>query len=152
MSDAHMVRVRRRPDGQLEETYPDGSTRIHRVETDWSRFDALTEEEIQQHALDDPDNPPHTAEELARMPRIPNPRRLRESLNLTQEEFARQFQIRLRTIQEWERNERMPDNMAISYLRVIEKIPDAVRQALIVEPPAEMRTTERDEAPARRTG
>jgi putative transcriptional regulator len=134
MNDEHMVRARRRPDGQLEEILPDGSTRILKGDTDWARLAAMTEEEIQQNALDDPDNPPRTTEELARMPRIPNPKVLRERLNLTQEEFARQFHIWLRTLQEWEQNERMPDSTAIAYLRVIERIPDAVRQALIVDP------------------
>ena len=32
--------------------------------TDWERVDNTTEEEIEQNALDDPDNPPLTDEEL----------------------------------------------------------------------------------------
>lgn len=32
--------------------------------TDWARVNAMTEEEIEQNALDDPDNPPWTEEEL----------------------------------------------------------------------------------------
>jgi hypothetical protein len=32
--------------------------------TDWERVDNITEEEIEQNALDDPDNPPLTDEEL----------------------------------------------------------------------------------------
>lgn len=134
MDEEHLVRARRRSDGQLEQVFPDGSTRILQVNTDWARVDAMTEEELHQNALSDPDNPPRTAEELARMPRIPNPQRLRERLDLTQEEFASQFQISLGTIRDWEQNARLPDSTAIAYLRVIEKIPDAVREALKVDP------------------
>ncbi|MDR9403767.1 MAG: hypothetical protein RI580_10030 [Halothece sp. Uz-M2-17] len=32
--------------------------------TDWERVNNMTEEEIEQNALDDPDNPPLTDEEL----------------------------------------------------------------------------------------
>ena len=48
----------------------------------------MTEEEIEANALSDPDNPPLTDEELARMRPVPNPRRIRERLKLTQEQFA----------------------------------------------------------------
>ena len=34
--------------------------------TDWGRVLAMTEEEIERNAAEDPDNPPLTAEELAR--------------------------------------------------------------------------------------
>jgi uncharacterized protein (DUF4415 family) len=34
--------------------------------TDWARFDAMTEEEIERNAAEDPDNPPWTEEEWAR--------------------------------------------------------------------------------------
>ena len=127
-----MIRARRTPEGRLEQILPDGSTRPFErmTDSDWARFDALTEEEIEANALSDPDNPPLTPERLATMRRIPNPKRLRLSMHLTQEQFARQFQIALGTVRDWEQNVRMPDGTAITYLRVIENIPDAVRQAL----------------------
>jgi uncharacterized protein (DUF4415 family) len=34
--------------------------------TDWARLDAMTEEEIERNATEDPDNPPWTEEEWAR--------------------------------------------------------------------------------------
>jgi uncharacterized protein (DUF4415 family) len=34
-------------------------------ETDWARLDAMTDEEIEQAASDDPDNPPWTDEDWA---------------------------------------------------------------------------------------
>jgi putative transcriptional regulator len=132
MSDEHMIRARRTPDGGLEQILPDGSTRpLPRMsEADWARFDALTEEEIEQNALDDPDNPPLTPERLAKMRRVPKPQQLRLSMNLTQEEFARRFEISLRTLRDWEERKRHLDRTAVSYLTVIEKNPDAVMQAL----------------------
>lgn len=130
MSEENIVRARRGSDGRLEQILPDGSTRPLVGNSDWTRVDAMTDEEAHQNALDDPDNPPLTAERLAKMRRVPNPRQLRRHLGLTQEEFARQFHIALGTIRDWEQSVRMPDGTAKSYLRVIEKIPDAVRQAL----------------------
>lgn len=37
------------------------------TEAEWARLDAMTEEEIEANALSDPDNPPLTDEELARL-------------------------------------------------------------------------------------
>jgi putative transcriptional regulator len=98
--------------------------------TDWDRVLAMTEEELHQNALDDPDNPPLTDEQLARMRRVPNPQEIRQKLGLTQREFARQFQIALGTLRDWEQGARRPDSTARAYLWVIEENPDAVRAAL----------------------
>ena len=81
---------------------PDG------LKSDWARVDAFTEEELHQNALDDPDNPPLTAEQLARFRRVPNPRQIRERLGLTQREFAKQFEISLDNIRDWEEGVRRP--------------------------------------------
>ena len=88
MSESNIVRARRLSDGTVVEELPDGSTRPLPDRTDWARLEAMTEEEIEANALADPDNPPLTAEELARMRPVPNPRRIRERLKLTQEQFA----------------------------------------------------------------
>ena len=98
--------------------------------TDWARVLAMTEEELHQNALNDPDNPPLTDEQLARMRRVPNPQEIRENLGLTQREFAKQFQIALGTLRDWEQGVRRPDSTARAYLWVIEENPDAVRAAL----------------------
>ena len=52
---------------------------------DWSRADAMTEEEIHTAALADPDAQPLTP---ARMRRTPQVRIIRRALGLSQEEFA----------------------------------------------------------------
>ncbi len=112
------------------------------TDAEWARFDAITDEEAYQNALGDPDNPPLTAARLAKMRRIPNPKRLRLSMNLTQEQFARQFHIALGTLRDWEQGVRMPDGTAKTYLRVIEAIPEAVSAAL--NPEAEENTAAED--------
>src|SRR5688572_24606979 len=153
MSDDNFVKARRGSDGRLEQVFPDGSTRPLEGKSDWARVDAMTEEEIEQNALDDPDNPPLTPERLARMRRVPNPRNLRLSLGLTQEEFSRQFEITLGTLRAWESGRRQLDRTAVSYLTVIANNPDAVRQALSAEMTEHPLTAEEDmEAPRRRAG
>lgn len=111
------------PGTEHEYRYPQGGT-------DWARIEAMTDEEALQNALNDPDNPPLTDEQLARMRRAPNPREIRQNLGLTQREFARQFDLSLGNIRDWEQGARRPDSTARAYLRVIQHNPDAVRAAL----------------------
>jgi putative transcriptional regulator len=101
--------------------------------TDWTRVEALTGEQALQNALADPDNPPLTDDQLARMRRVPDPQEIRQRLGLTQREFSRQFQIALGTLRDWEQGARRPDSAAKAYLRVIAAAPDAVRQILQAE-------------------
>jgi putative transcriptional regulator len=130
MSESDIVRVRRLPDGTVVQILPDGSTRPIESRTDWARLEAMTEEEIEANALADPDNPPLTDEELARMRQAPNPRRIRERLTLTQEQFAEKFEIPLGTLRDWEQGVSYPDSVARTLLRVIEQDPEAVIKAL----------------------
>ena len=132
MSENDIVRVRKLSDGTLLQVLPDGSTRpyVSPTKTDWARLEAMTEEEIEANALSDPDNPPLTPEELARMRRVPDPRRIRERLTLTQEQFAEKFEIPLGTLRDWEQGVSYPDSAARTLLRVIEQDPEAVINAL----------------------
>ena len=110
---------------------PNGTVGEQRTgKTDWTRVEALTGEQALQNALADPDNPPLTDDQLARMRRVPDPREIRQRLGLTQREFSRQFQIALGTLRDWEQGARRPDSAAKAYLRVITAAPDAVRQIL----------------------
>src|SRR5687768_1762983 len=130
MSESDIVRVRRLPDGTVVQILPDGSTRPIESRTNWASVEAMTEEEIEANALSDPDNPPLTLEELARMRRVPDPRRIRERLTLTQEQFAEKFEIPLGTLRDWEQGVSYPDSAARTLLRVIEQDPEAVINAL----------------------
>jgi putative transcriptional regulator len=130
MSESDIVKVRRLRDGTVVEELADGTTRPIEDRTDWARLEAMTEEEIYANALSDLDNPPSTPEELARMRPVPNPRRIRERLNLTQEQFAERFEIPLDTLRDWEQHIAFADPSAWTLLRVIDKDLEAVVNAL----------------------
>jgi putative transcriptional regulator len=64
---------------------------------------------------------------------IPDPidvRAIRKRSGLSQSEFARQFAIGARTLQDWEQRRRNPDGAIRAYLTVIDRNPNAVRRAL----------------------
>lgn len=90
----------------------------------------MTEEEVEANAASDPDNPPISDEDLARMRRVPNPREIRQRLHLSQEQFAAEFHVPLGTLRDWEQGRSTPDTTARTLLRVIEHNPEAVAQAL----------------------
>ena len=98
--------------------------------TDWARVKAMTEEEINAAALSDPDNPPMTPEELAQLRPMDWPKRLREHLGMTQEEFAATYRIPVGTLRDWEQNRSRPDAPARALLLAIERDPRAMRKLL----------------------
>lgn len=103
--------------------------------TDWERVNAMTDEEIRDAALSDPDAQPipaGTDDELAKigLHRIVNAKRLRERLGLSQEAFAARYRIPIGTLRDWEQRRKLPDAPARAYLLVIEKDPDAVARLL----------------------
>jgi putative transcriptional regulator len=83
-----------------------------------------------KRAAFDPDNPPLTAERLARMRQTPRVRILRRALGLTQEAFAQRYGIPLGTLRDWEQGRREPDQPSRAYLRAIAGDPDGVARAL----------------------
>jgi len=90
----------------------------------------MTDEEAYQNALDDPDAQPMTQEELSRMRRIPNVKKIRETLGLTQKDFAKNYGLSVASVRDWEQLRSFPDRSTMSYLRVIEKIPEAVAEVI----------------------
>ena len=101
---------------------------------DWTRADAMTEAEIHDAALADPDAQPLTEERLAGMKRTPRLRIIRRALGLTQEAFSARYQIPLGTLRDWEQGKKEPDQAARAYLRAIAGDPLAVQRALEVAP------------------
>jgi putative transcriptional regulator len=97
---------------------------------DWSRADAMTEEEIVAAALSDPDCPPSTEADLARFVRGPHPRIVRARLGLSVEDFARRYGLPLETVRAWEAGSLKPDAAAKALLRVIDREPEAAARAL----------------------
>ena len=57
-------------------------------------------------------------------------RALRERLGLTQADFADRFGFGLDTVRNWERRRRRPGGAARTFLKVIEREPEAVQRAL----------------------
>lgn len=92
---------------------------------DWSRFDAITDEEAEAQALADPDNIPIEKWVPAAPSRV-----VRTRLLLTQEQFAARYHIPLGTLRDWEQHRSEPDQAAQAYLKVIAKEPDMVARAL----------------------
>ena len=82
------------------------------------------------NALSDPDNPPITQADLARLKPLPFVRTLRLRLRLTQEEFAARFHIPLATLRDWEQRRTEPDMAAQAYLKVIAAEPVRTAEVL----------------------
>ena len=97
---------------------------------DWTRFDAMTEEQRHQAALSDPDARPLTEEDTKRMKRTPRAKIIRRALGLSQEDFAARYRIPIGTLRDWEQGRVEPDQAARAYLTVIARDPEAVRRAL----------------------
>src|SRR5687768_15081905 len=68
--------------------------------TDWSRFDAMSEAQRHQAALNDPDARPLTDEDLTRMKRTPQAKIIRRALGLSQEDFAARYHIPIGTLRD----------------------------------------------------
>jgi putative transcriptional regulator len=86
---------------------------------------------IMANALSDPDNPPLSEADLARLKPLPKARALRIRLRLTQEEFVARYHIPLGTLRDWEQRRAEPDKTALAYLRVIAAEPDRAARALV---------------------
>ena len=98
--------------------------------TDWERLRARTDDEVSAAALADPDAQPLSPDQMAAMETVPNLKRLRERLNLTQEQFARAYCLPVGTVREWEQRRRFPDAPARALLRAIEREPETLRRLL----------------------
>jgi putative transcriptional regulator len=112
----------------------DGNITMKTGKHDWRRFDALSDAEVHEAALKDPDAQPLTDAALARMKPVARARTLRRALGLTQEEFATRYRIPIGTLRDWEQGRAEPDQPARAYLTVIAHDPEGVRRALETRP------------------
>jgi putative transcriptional regulator len=78
----------------------------------------------------DADNPPLAASALRAMKRVAPIKRIRWQLGLSQEDFARRFEIPVGTLRDWEQGRSNPHRPARAYLKVIGSDPDFVAKAL----------------------
>lgn len=99
---------------------------------DWKRIDAMTEEEIERNALNDPDSivafDEATKPQL--VPPMPDVATLRRRLKLSQAQFASRFGFNVATVRNWEQGRVMADGPARVLLTVIANEPQAVIRAL----------------------
>jgi putative transcriptional regulator len=91
--------------------------------TDWSRVDAMTDDDIARQIAANPDAAPDMAPEI-------DVRAVRRTAGMTQAQFADAFEFSIRTVQEWERGAKKPSGPARTLLRAIKGDPEAVRRAL----------------------
>jgi putative transcriptional regulator len=142
MREENTVYAKHLPDGTLVQVLPDGSTRpLLGGGTDWARLAAMTEEDIEYNALMDPDFEPFLTDEDRKIIKtLPDPKRIRRKLKLTQVEFSRRYAIPLGTLRDWERRARFPDSAARAYLRVISQDPERIAELLAAttEPSVEL--------------
>ncbi len=127
--DTTLVRARLNEDGSVTIIEPDGTTRAAEQMTDWDRVNAMTEEEIWENALSDPDSPPFD-EDALNAEWAAHIKGLRERSGMTQIAFSDQFRIPLGTLRDWEQGVSRPDSAARAYLKVIERETEAVLRAL----------------------
>ena len=125
-----MKTARLLPDGRVVTVLADGTTIPLESQTNWAQVKAMTEAEIQTNALSDPDNQPLSDEELQRFEPVPNLKKIRQELHLSQSQFAQKFHLSLRTVQDWEQGRSQPDQAAQTLLKVIAHNPNAVSDAL----------------------
>ena len=124
--------ARMRRDGTLQRVTPEGSIPMPPA----PGMRAMTEDEIQAAALNDPDAQPLTADRMARLHPVPRAKTLRRALGLTQEEFAGRYQIPIGSLRDWEQGRAEPDQPARAYLKAIAGDPEAVQRALQSAHPA----------------
>jgi putative transcriptional regulator len=91
------------------------------------RLEMMTDEEITAAALNDPDNPPLTDEQLARFRRPALAKRIRHKLHVGRETFSAAYGIPLETLKAWERHQTEPTAVEIAYLRLIEREPEMAK-------------------------
>lgn len=101
-----------------------------RGNTDWARLEAMTDAEAMAAASSDPDAPPLTPEQLARMRRVSRVKALRQRLAMTQAEFAEAFHLPITTLRDWEQHRSTPDAPARALLLAIERDPEVMRRLL----------------------
>ena len=102
-----------------------------KTQHDWSRLDAMTEEQRRAAALADPGRAaPVGRRHGSHRADAASPQIIRRALGLTQEQFAASYQIPLGTLRDWEQGAKQPDQAARAYLRAIASDPVGVERAL----------------------
>jgi putative transcriptional regulator len=91
--------------------------------TDWSKIDAMTDDDLARQIAANPDAAPDMAPEI-------DVRAIRHAAGMTQAQFADTYEFSIRTVQEWERGAKKPSGPARTLLRAIKADPEGLRKAL----------------------
>lgn len=110
--------------------YKPGPVPVEMSAEDKAFHDAMTPDQIERNALNDPGNPPWTDEELERAVSGRTVRHIRAKTGLSQSKFAERFHINPARLRDWEQGRFTPDSVALAYLKVIDHSPKAVEAAL----------------------
>jgi putative transcriptional regulator len=93
------------------------------AEADWSKIDAMTDEDLARQVAANPDAAPDMAPEI-------DVRAIRHAARMTQAQFADTYEFSIRTVQEWERGAKKPSGPARTLLRAIKADPEGLRKAV----------------------
>lgn len=113
-------RLRGRPRANASVRVTPALARAAAKATDWTAFDAMTDSEIQQQVLENPDAAPLPVDVAA----------IRRKTGLDQAAFARLFAIPLGTLRNWEQYRRRPEGPARALLKIIDHDPVRAMKAL----------------------
>jgi len=91
--------------------------------TDWSKIDAMTDDDLARQIAANPDAAPDMAPEI-------DVRAIRHAAGMTQAQFADTYEFSIRTVQEWERGAKKLSGPARTLLRAIKADPEGLRKAL----------------------
>jgi putative transcriptional regulator len=91
--------------------------------TDWSKIDAMTDDDLASQIAGNPDAAPDMAPEI-------DVRAIRRAAGMTQAQVADTYEFSIRTVQEWERGAKKPSGPARTLLRAIRADPEGLRKAL----------------------
>jgi putative transcriptional regulator len=96
----------------------------------FARLALLTDEEVEARALSDPDNPPMTEDELARLRTCGVAKRARKATKLSQADFAATYHFTLGRLRDLEQGRTQADSAILAYLRLIERDPEGIKASL----------------------
>jgi putative transcriptional regulator len=102
--------------------------RASRPKVDREKVAATTEADIRRHQIEDGEDPDAPVPPFRL---VPNVRRIRTKLGMTQEAFARAIGVPVATVRNWEQSRTVMDPAVRSLLRVLEREPDAALRALV---------------------
>lgn len=119
----NIMRIKSLPDGKVVEIHEDGSeTPYLEPPIDWDRIDAMSDEDIAQQVMDNPD--------AAALPLAIDVRGIRENLGFNKKQFARLLRVPYGTLLNWEYGRNEPSGAARVLFKVLEKRPNAVFESL----------------------